>query len=450
MTRPTARISWGLGLALVLPAAGEAAGGSGHAGFGPLLFSLAVLVLAAKIGGLLAERAGQPPVLGELVAGIGLSNLAFLVPGMSAFTAGSADPTLAFLAQVGVLILLFDVGLETDLRALARVGPSAAAVAVIGVVVPIALGGAASLWLRPDQPLLVHLFVGATLSATSVGITARVLKDLGVTREREGQIILGAAILDDVLGLIVLAVVSGMAGAAAAGAGGISSVAVIGIALRAALFLSAAALVGHFLSAPIARLAGRAGHPDETLLVVGLALCFTLAYLAEAIGLADIIGAFAAGVLLDPYGEGIRAREAAPTLSGSLHPLSSLFVPLFFVLMGMQVRLDSLASGAVLGLAAVLLVVAVISKLACGLGVLAPGVNRLAVGLGMLPRGEVGLIFAGIGAGLMLHGQPILSPGLFSAIVLVVLVTTLLAPAGLRAVFARVKAQRDFRQGDQS
>jgi Kef-type K+ transport system membrane component KefB len=168
-----------------------------------------------------------------------------------------------------------------------------------------------------------------------------------------------------------------------------------------------------------------------------------MAFAAELIGLADIIGAFAAGVFLDPHGEGVRAREAAPTLNRLLHFLSSLFVPLFFILIGMQVDLRSLASAPVLGLAAVLIVVAVVSKLACGAGVLIPGVSRLAVGLGMLPRGEVGLIFAGIGAGLVLDGQPILSPSLFSAIVLVVLVTTLLAPAGLRAVFARIEERRE-------
>ena len=441
MRSPTL-VAAGLALALVLPGAGEAAAGAGHSQFGPLLFSIAVLVLAAKAGGLLAERLGQPPVLGELLAGIGLANLAFLVPGMQAFGEASGNPTLAFLAQVGVLILLFDVGLETDLRALARVGPSAALVAVIGVVGPIALGCAASAWLRPDQPMLVHLFVGATLSATSVGITARVLKDLGVTQKREGQIILGAAILDDVLGLIVLAVVGGMATAAAAGGAGVSVGDVAWIAIRAALFLGAAGVLGHFLASPIVRLAARTGHPDETLLIGALALCFTLAFVAERIGLADIIGAFAAGILLDPYGQGVRSREEAATLNQLLHSLSSLFVPLFFVLMGMQVHLHTLATGPVLGLAAVLIAVAVVSKLVCGFGVLTPGVNRLAVGLGMLPRGEVGLIFAGIGAGLMLHGQPILSPSLFSAIVLVVLVTTLLAPAGLRVVFARAKEPR--------
>jgi Na+:H+ antiporter len=442
-TRPLALIAAALTAAAALPGVGEAAGEAGHAQFGPLLFSIAVLWLVAKAGGLVAERLGQPAVLGELLAGIGLGTLAFLVPGMQRFSETSENPTLAFLAEVGVLILLFDVGLETDLRALARVGASAVLVAVIGVVVPIVLGAAASAWLSPDKPMLVHVFVGATLSATSVGITARVLKDLEVTREREGRIILGAAILDDVLGLIVLAVVSGMAAAAAGGGPGVSVTAIAWIAIRAALFLGLAALLGPFLSPRLVGLAARTGHPDETLLVGSLALCFTFAYVAERIGLASIVGAFAAGKLLDPHGQGIRARTAAPTLNRLLHTLGSLFVPLFFVLMGVQVRLDSLLNGPVLTLAAVLVIVAVISKLACGFGVLAPGASRLAVGLGMLPRGEVGLIFAGIGSGLMLEGQPVLSPALFSAIVLVVLVTTLVAPAGLRMVFTRLRASRE-------
>jgi Na+:H+ antiporter len=435
--RPASRICLGLALILLVPATGGSAAGGDHPAFGPLLFSVAVLVMAAKAGGVLAERLGQPLVLGELLAGVGLGNLALVLPSVQMFDNARADHILAFLAEVGVLMLLFDVGLETNLKALLRVGPSAILVALIGVVTPITLGGLASAWLQPDQPSLVHLFVGATLSATSVGITARVLKDLQVTQAREGQIILGAAILDDVLGLIVLAVVSGMATASATASGGALLVGVVGIIVRAAVFLGGAAVLGHYLSGPLVRLTMRTGHPNETLLVSGVALCFALAFVAERIGLAAIIGAFAAGFLIDPYGRGVRSQREAVTLRELLHPLSSILVPLFFVLMGMRVDLGSLADGSVLGLAALLVVCAIASKLVCGLGALGPSVNRLAVGFGMLPRGEVGLIFAGIGASLRLDGQPILSPSLFSAIVLVVLVTTLLAPVGLRAVFAR-------------
>jgi Kef-type K+ transport system membrane component KefB len=397
---------------------------------------LAVLVLAAKLGGFLAERWRQPPVLGELLIGNGLGNLLPLELGGGGLAFVRGDPTLAFLGQIGVLILLFDVGLEADLRALARVGPSSLLVAAIGVVVPIALGWGVAAWLLPGSPPLVHLFVGATLSATSVGITARVLKDLAVTQTREGQIILGAAILDDVLGLMVLAVMAGAVNAAAGGGPPLSVVAITAILVKAALFLAVTVGLGHFLSGPTVRLAARTGHP-ETMLVFGLALCFLLAYLAEVVGLADIIGAFAAGLMLDPYGQGVRTRAEDATLAELLHPLSSLFVPLFFVLMGVQVHVGSIASSEMLLFAAALNLAAVVGKLVCGLGVVTRGVRRLAVGIGMVPRGEVGLIFAGLGTALTLDRQPLLSPAVFSAVVLMVLVTTLVAPVGLRWVFNR-------------
>jgi Na+:H+ antiporter len=222
-------------LMIATPAFVSAMGADAHFRFGPTLFSLAVLVVAAKVGGLLAERWHQPPVLGELLAGIALANLLPLFVEAERLAFIRVDPTLLVLAEVGVLILLFDVGLEADLQALARVGTSSVLVALIGVMVPMGLGWSAALWLLPESPMVVHLFVGATLSATSVGITARVLKDLGTMHRPEGQIILGAAILDDVLGLIILAVVTGIA--AAAGGGALSSAAIGGILLRALLFL---------------------------------------------------------------------------------------------------------------------------------------------------------------------------------------------------------------------
>jgi Kef-type K+ transport system membrane component KefB len=434
-------LSGGLLLALLTPTTAGAVAAEGHARMGPVLFALAVLVVAAKMGGLLAERWGQPSVLGELLVGIGLGNLLPPLFGERGIAFVRSDPTLLLLAEVGVLILLFDVGLESDLRAFARVGLSALLVAVIGTVVPFALGWAAAAWLLPDNLTLVHVFVGATLTATSVGITARVLKDLGVTQSPEGQTIIGAAILDDVLGLLVLAMVGGMVTAAATGGAPLSGLAISAIVLKAALFLGITVGLGHFLSSPIVRLAGRTGQPG-ILLVFGLALCFMLAFVAELAGLAGIVGAFAAGLLLDPYGEGVRARAEEATLSELLHPLSSLFVPLFFVLMGIQVDLGSLADRTVLGFGVVLLLCALAGKVACGLGVVRQGMNRLAVAFGMVPRGEVGLIFAGIGTSLTLQGAPLLSQGIFSAIVLMVLVTTLVAPVGLRWAFGD-RTQRD-------
>ena len=418
------------------PAVVWAVGPEGHPRSGPILFALVVLVGAAKVGGLLAERWGQPSVLGELLVGIVLSN--FLPPffGGEGITFIRSDPTLLVLAEIGVLILLFDVGLEADLRALAGAGLSSLLVATIGLVVPILLGWGAAAWLVPNSPTLVHVFVGATLSATSVAITVRVLRDLGVMQSREGQIILGAAILDDILGLMVLAVVAGMVTAVASGGPGLSVLAVAGIFLRAIMFLGIAVGIGYFFSAQIIRLVARTGHP-EIMLVFGLGLCFTLAFAAEVVGLAAIIGAFAAGLMLDPYGKGVRVSEEKATLSELLHPLSSLFVPLFFVLIGIQVHLGSLASPAVLGFGVVLTICALVGKLACALGVVGRGVNRLAVAIGMIPRGEVGLIFAGIGTSLTIGGEPILSQGVFSAVVMMILVTTLVTPVGLRWAFER-------------
>ncbi|OGB94623.1 MAG: hypothetical protein A2Z31_07525 [candidate division NC10 bacterium RBG_16_65_8] len=411
--------------------------------FGPLLFGLAVMVGAARAAGLLAERWKQPSVLAELLVGIGLGNLLPVFLGEAGLTFRS-DPALMFLAEVGVLILLFDVGLEADVRALARVGVSSLLVASIGLVVPIILGWGAATWLLPDSPPLTRLFVGTTLSATSVGITARVLRDLGATHSREGRIIIGAAIADDILGLVLLAVVAGMVTAAAGDGPSLSALAILGILVRAVLFLAVTVGLGIFLSEPIARLAGRSGDPD-IVLVFGLSLCFALAFVAELLGMAGIIGAFAAGLMLDPYGKGVRTGKANDTLAERLRPLSSLFVPLFFVLMGTHVHLGSLMDLAVLGFGTVLILGAIAGKLACSLGVLERGVNRLAIGVGMIPRGEVGLVFAGIGTGLTLEGRPLLSQSVFSAVVLMVLVTTLVAPMALRWVLDRSSEQGGVR-----
>jgi Kef-type K+ transport system membrane component KefB len=425
----------GIGLVAWLVASTAWAAAPDSASPGPVLFGLAMLVLLAKLGGLVAERWGQASVLGELVVGIGLGNLLPPLFGDQGIRFVQGNPTLHVLAEVGVLILLFDVGLEADLRTLVRVGPSAVLVALLGLVGPFALGWGVTAWLLPEAPTLVAVFIGATLTATSVGITARVLKDLGVMRRPEAETILGAAVIDDVLGLVVLAAVTGLVQAASGGPA--LSVGAVGwIVVKALLFLGITVGLGHWLSGPIVRLGGRTGH-GSLLLIVGLALCFTFAFVAERMGLAAIIGAFAAGLFLDPYGEGVRAPGEDATLSELLEPLSAVFVPLFFVLMGIQVDLGSLADPAALGLGAALVVAAILGKLASGLGVLDRRTNRWAVAIGMIPRGEVGLIFAGIGASLQLGGAPILSQSVYSAVILMVLVTTLVTPPGLRWAFGR-------------
>ena len=441
--RVTRRLRWtaaGLFIGLCAPDPAFAAGADGTAHFGKILFALAVLVMAAKLAGLVVERWGQPAVLGELLVGVGLGNLVPTMFGNTGIEYVRSQPTLLVLAEVGVLILLFDVGLETDLRALLRVGWSSVLVAVIGLIAPMLLGWGAAFWLMPDSPAVAHVFMGATLSATSIGITVRVLKELGVGQTREGQIMLGAAVLDDILGLVVLAVVSGAVSAQSSGGPMPSALAIGGIIARAFLFLAITVGIGRLASRHIVRFAAWTGQHDM-LLIIGLALCFSLAYAAELIGLAGIIGALSAGLMLDPFGEGVRARQEDATLSSLLHPLSSLFVPLFFVLMGIGVKLQSLADPMTMALGAVLVVCAVAGKLACIFGVVEAQVNRLAVAIGMIPRGEVGLIFAGIGANLTIQGRPILTEGAFSAIVLMVLITTLIVPIGLRWAFARSEAQ---------
>jgi Kef-type K+ transport system membrane component KefB len=401
------------------------AGDEAHAS--AVLFGVAALVLAAKLCGLLARRLGQPAVLGELLVGIGFGNLLPLAHGRQGVEFLRNDPTLHVLGTIGVLILMFDVGLESDLRAMAKVGWSALLVAVIGVVAPFALGYAASTLVMPELPAIAHVFVGASLTATSVGITARVLRDFGVAQSNEGQTILGAAILDDVFGLVILAVVSGIAAAGGDVGAGLRAP---GIIVKATVFLGLAGLGGHFLSQRIAHVVGRVREPG-LMLALGLGLCFSAASLAESIGLAGILGAFAAGVLLDPYGQGVTTRAEKRTLGELLEPLSTIFVPLYFVLTGVQVDLAVLASPQALALGGALIAVAVIGKLAAGFGVLGRGTRRIVVAIGMVPRGEVGLIFAGIGAATILDGRPLLPPPVFSAVVIMVLVTTLVTPIGL-------------------
>ena len=429
-------LSSGDGSISLFLAASTAATSGEHATseFGPVLLGLAILVLGAKLGGLLVARLGQPAVLGELLFGIVLANFYPLFSGNSGIDFVRSNSSLRFLAEIGVLVLLFDVGLETDLRAFVKVGLSAILVAIIGVVVPFFIGWGVALWCLPESSTLVHIFIGATLTATSVGITVRVLKDLNVTNTPEGQTIIGSAILDDILGLIVLAVVVGTL--TVPDGSSVSLLSIAAIVFKATAFLGITIALGHLLSGRIVRFAGRTGE-SGMLHIIGLALCFTFAYVAEWIGLAGIIGAFAAGVFLDPYGVGVRTKAEEATLRELLHPLSNLLVPLFFALMGLQVNLASLATPSALALGSFLIVGAIVGKLACAFGVVGSGIRRLPVGIGMIPRGEVGLIFAGIGTQVMLQGHPILSQHVYSAVVMMVIVTTLIVPTGLRWAFTK-------------
>lgn len=404
----------------------------------PVLAALLLILVGAKLGGSIVASLGQPSVLGELVVGVILGNLGLV--GFHGLDSIRELASIDVLAQIGVLFLLFAAGLESDVGEMVAVGWSSTLVALIGVVVPILLGYLCSIWFFPGHRALSHWFVGAVLCATSVGITARVLADLKRTKSIEGRIIIGAAVVDDVLGLIVLAVVVGIVKAADAGQPFHASTIAL-IVLKAAGFLVAAVLLGRWLSARAFKFALRM-QGDGLLLTGALAFCFGLAYLAGLAGLAPIVGAFAAGLILDEvHYQDLRQRDhARRDVPELLEPISTFLVPVFFVLMGMRVDLSVFGSAGVLGFAAVLTLAAVLSKQACALGVLDRGADRLTIGLGMIPRGEVGLIFAGIGSTLTVAGQRVIDDAVFSAAVAMVALTTLVTPPLLAWRLRRTKA----------
>jgi len=263
----------------------------------PLLLYLVAILVAAKLMGHLAILLGQPAVLGELLAGVLLGNL--YLGGVHGFEAIATDPGVDLFARIGVVVLLFEVGLESTIRDILRVGLSSFLVALLGVAAPFALGWLVGAWLVPGQPWQTHAFLGATLCATSVGITARVLQDIGKSRGKEARIILGAAVVDDVLGLIILAAISGSIVAAEQGGAPEGVWPQVEITLKAVGFLAGSLLIGTWVTPRLfsgaARLRG-AG----VLIGVSLAFCFLLSHLAGVAGLAPIVGAFAAGLILEP------------------------------------------------------------------------------------------------------------------------------------------------------
>ena len=413
--------------ALMLPAGAALVGGAGSA-VAPVLLALAAILAGAKLGGDVAVRLGQPAVLGELVAGVVLGNLDLV--GVGWFRSLTSDPSIGVLAQLGVLILLFEVGLESTVREMLRVGAEATLVAVLGVVTPFALGWGVGALLLPGHSAYSHAFLGATLTATSVGITARVLKDLGKSRLAEARIILGAAVIDDVLGLVILAVVAGVI-AAANGGGTLSAGAAGLVVAKAAAFLVGALTLGVVLSPWLFAVAARLRAPGAQL-ATALVLCFVLAWVAAAVGLAPIVGAYAAGLVLEDVHWQAFTRRGERSVAELVQPVAAFLVPVFFVLMGMRVDLRSFAQPGGLGLALLLTLAAIAGKQACALGAYGWRMDRLSVGLGMIPRGEVGLIFASIGLGLTLHGERIVDERIYSAVVIMVIVTTLVTPPALK------------------
>ena len=408
-------------------AAGGAGGGHGGA-ISAVLLSLVVILVAAKIGGDIAVRLRQPEVLGELMIGVIIGNLALV--GFDKLEYLRHDSALEILAELGVIILLFEVGLETSVKEMMKVGLSSFIVAVLGVVAPFLLGYVVSAYFQPEAHTLVHVFIGATLCATSVGITARVLKDLGKIRTSESKIILGAAVIDDVLGLLILGIVTGIIQAANQG----QTMEISAIAWKMFLavgFLFAAVFLGAFVSPMLFNIATKM-RSHGLLLATSLLICFGLSYLAALVGLAPIVGAFTAGLILEPvHYRDLSSRDNNAEIHKLIAPISALLVPIFFVSMGTKVDITYFADTSIIGFAVALTVVAVIGKQICSLGVLGKENDKLLVGLGMIPRGEVGLIFAGIGYSLTLAGTKVINEGTFGAVVFMVIVTTMLTPPAI-------------------
>lgn len=415
-----------------------------------VLLSLAVCYLASKLGGELCARVNLPPVLGELLGGvvIGVSALHLLVfPESGAIAADSqvmhllgltaglptelAEPVfhassevISVLAEIGVIILLFEIGLESDLNELIRVGPQAALVALTGVVVPFA-AGTLGLMALFHVPAIAAIFAGAALTATSIGITAKVLSEVGQLKGTEGQIIIGAAVLDDILGIIVLAVVTGLAKT-----GEVDLLNVATILGSSTLFVVGAILLGRVLGPQFVKLVNQL-ETRGVVLITALVLAVIVGYIAQVIRLEAILGSFAVGLVL---GE----TEKNHDLQKDVAPIADALVPLFFVTVGAKTDLSVLnpaieANREGLLIALFLVAVAVLGKLATALVVGSKDgqpLNRWAIGVGMIPRGEVGLVFAGVGA-----ASGVLSDALNVAVVIMVIATTFLAPPLLRQVF---------------
>ncbi|PSB25642.1 cation:proton antiporter [Stenomitos frigidus] len=415
-----------------------------------VLLSLVVIFLASKIGGELCARVDLPPVLGELVGGVvvGVSALRLLV-----FPEGGEDGShslimhlmqltanlspealtsvfqaqsevISVLSELGVIILLFEIGLQSDLKELLRVGPQATVVAVVGVAAPFAMG-TVGLSVFFGVPTVPAIFAGAALTATSIGITAKVLAEMQRLSTREGQIIIGAAVMDDVLGIIVLAVVASLARD-----GTVEPANVAYLIFSAGTFLVGAILIGRFLSPFFVALVNGMQTRGQ-LLLTSLIFAFILAYIAAVIQLEAILGAFAAGLVL-------AETEKQHELEEKVLPIADMLVPVFFVVVGARTDLSVLnplvpENREGLIIAGFLLVVAILGKVVTGFTVFGmPGINRLAIGVGMIPRGEVGLVFAAVGS-----ESGVLSKPLEAAVIVMVILTTFLAPPLLRVVFAR-------------
>ncbi|RLQ23590.1 cation:proton antiporter [Seongchinamella sediminis] len=412
-----------LAVATMLPAVVLAAGVSES--FSRTSLTLILMITLADASGYLFERLGMPELVGEICAGILLGNLALLGIDFNFSALLRSSDFMSYAAELALVLLLFLVGLESDMRDLLKVGRNAAAVACAGVLLPVALGLGAAVLLGMNGGMQ-GWFVGATLAATSVGITARLLIAQNKLKSASGEVILGAAVIDDILGILLLAVL-----ASVAASGEFAWATLLLIVAKALLFFAAAVLIGQRLMPEIVHMVSVTKHAS---IWTGFAFCLALAFaeLASQAGLAPLIGAFVAGLLLDDVNFRVGDTLQKHTLEELIRPITDIFICIFFVYIGAQVQLQVLTDPAILLAIVVLTLVAVVSKAAAGYLVTGPGFDRLGVGLGMVPRGEVGLVFASFA---FAHG--IFTPTVYATLVMVVLLTTVIGPALLKPRLVR-------------
>lgn len=374
-----------------------------------VLIALVIIFVAAKIGAVLADRLGQAIVLGELFAGLVLGNTYL-------FDFIKHNSHIELLAALGVIVLLFEAGLESNITEMKSLGLESFSVALVGVILPFTFAYYGSAYLMPELSELSRIFLGATFTATSVAITARVFKDLNLLQSREAKIVLGAAVIDDILGLMILAVVTALAQAST-----INSIDVLFIAAKAFMFLLLSILFGRVFVDYGFKLAARASLPG-TMMMTALAFCFALSYLASLAGLAPIVGAFAAGLILDELH--FTAFKSERKLEDYIRPVSYFLGPIFFVVAAMQVDLRVFGDLTYLWIALAMSALAIIAKLlsAWSFRTTSP-ISRLMIGFAMIPRGEVALIFASTGKALGLVDDK-----LYAIVIILVMITTFLAP----------------------
>lgn len=389
-----------------------------HGSYLNATFLFAIILVAAKVASEICERLKQPAVLGEILVGA-------LIGAIPWVQTASHEDSIGFIAELGVMLLLFEVGLDSEISMLLRVGARASMVAVIGVVLPLVAGTA--LMVQLGYSFAESLFVGGVFTATSVGITARVFRDLKVLKEKAAQVVIGAAVIDDVLGLLVLSILLGYEKPNENTGNPVVKIVV------ALAFLVGSIVIGRLLAPHILGIVRRM-RSRGTLTAAAFVFCLTLAGLGAlpAIGLASIVGAFGAGLILSS------TEERVPMLD-RIKPAADVFVPVFFVMVGMKIKLDLFGDWNMVGLAFALLAMSIPTKVLAGLAAKTKEIDPWLVGIGMLPRGEVGLIFAmlGLNAGL-------LTPDLYSASVIALLMTTIVTPIWLKQRISSI-GHRDLR-----